>query len=155
MPRAGKVIRGEHLLLEHAKHNLDLIQPRGMDRQPMNADVEAQSERADPRRQLLGCVGRPVIKDQMQHPDPVAPETGKQHPQELLKFAETLALKTPRQCFAPVHQEAREGPPKVRPPPRAWMAAPNLPGGPGPGGLCPATGLPSLDRRFLIRADDN
>ena len=98
--RAVKVIGGKHFLLQDAKHNLDLVQPRGVDRKPMNADVEAQPERANPRRELLGGMGRPVIEDQVKYPDPFAPEAGEQHPQEPLKFAEALPLKTPRQRFA-------------------------------------------------------
>src|SRR4030095_15171509 len=82
---AVKVIWGEHLLLQGAEDNLEFVTPRGMDRKPMNANVEAQPEGIYPRRQLLGRMGRSVIKDQMEYANPFAPEAGEQQPQELLE----------------------------------------------------------------------
>src|SRR4030095_5975145 len=87
-----KVMGGEHLLLQDAEDNLDLIQPRGMDRKPMNANVEAQPEGTYPRRQLLGRMGRSVIKDQMEYAHPFAPEAGGQQPPETLAFSESAAV---------------------------------------------------------------
>src|SRR4030095_16334856 len=110
-----------------------------------------QPECTYPRRRLLGRRGRSVIKDQMEYANPFAPEAGEQQPQELLKFAEALALKTPRQWFTPVHQEGRG---EVQPS-ATLVAIADMHRVPRTRRRCPAAGLPRLDRRLLIRADDN
>ena len=75
--RGVKVIWGQYLLLQQAKDNLNLVQPGGVHRQPMNVDGEGQAERANPRRQLLGGVGRPIVEDQMEDADASAPKAAK------------------------------------------------------------------------------
>src|SRR5262245_26370279 len=45
---AGKVVGYEHFSLPHAEHDLDLVEPGGAHRQPMDADFEAQPERTNP-----------------------------------------------------------------------------------------------------------
>jgi hypothetical protein len=55
--RAGKVVRHQHLPLEDAEHDFDLVQPRGVNRQPMETDLEAQSERTI---QASNCFGARV-----------------------------------------------------------------------------------------------
>ena len=106
--QAGEVIRCQDLLLEQAKDDLNLIEPGRVHGQPMDADVEAEPQGANPGSQLLGRMGGPIIENEMQHANSLAPEAGEEHPQEDLKFAEALALKTPREGFPAMHQEARE-----------------------------------------------
>ena len=151
MVRAGKVIRHQHLPLQHTEHDLDLVEPGGVHRQPMDADLEAQPEREDPGGQLLRSVSRTVILDQMEHANPLAPQAGEQHPQEGLEFSESLPLKTPRQRLPAVHQQAGEqlhGPFPLIPVADMYSMA-------GRGGGRAAGSLSSLDRCLLVRADDD
>jgi len=96
-------------------------------------------------------MGGPVVENQMEDADPSTPETGKEHPQEYLKFDEALALKTPGQGFPGVHQEARKqlhrAFPLVAVAEVHGMAEASRRGFP--------TRLPGLDRRLLIRADND
>ena len=54
-------------------------------------------------------------------------------------------------CFPPVHQEAREELPRSA----TLVAVADMHRVPRTRRRCPAAGLPRLDRRLLIRADDN
>src|SRR2546426_850618 len=64
---ARKVIGSEHVALDLAKDNLDLIQPAGVLGQPVQAHLKGQLQRREPRPELLGGVRGTVVENQMDH----------------------------------------------------------------------------------------
>ena len=86
----GEVTRGQHLALQRREDDLDLIQPGGIDRQPVDADLEWKFQRPDPAPDLLGGMGGAVVQDQVQHPDAFCPQALEDHPEEHLELHEPL-----------------------------------------------------------------
>jgi hypothetical protein len=128
----------------------DLIQPGSIDRQPMEVGGEWQVERPDPGRQALGGMRGAVVQDHVETANPPTPDTAEEHPQEALELDEPLALKAARQGFASVHQQAADQLDRAL----ALIAIRQVQWPAGPRrGRAPAR-LPGLDRRLLVRADD-
>jgi len=149
--RAGEIIGHQHLPLEDAEHDLGLIKPRGVHRQPMDADLEGQAARENPGRQLPRRMGGTVVEDEMKDPDPSAPEAGEEHLQERLKFTEALAFNAARQGLPLVDQQAG----KQLHRPFAVVPVAYTHGEAVASGDCAALGLPGLNRGLLVRADDD
>ena len=63
--RTRKIVRGEDVPLHLAEDDLDLIQPTGVRRQPVNPDFKGQRQRRNPRSQLFRGMRRAVIENQM------------------------------------------------------------------------------------------
>lgn len=150
-PRSVEVIGHEHLLLELAENDLDLVQPGGMDRQPMDLDFEGEGERLDSGRQPLGGMSRAVVQDQVQRSDALTPDAGHEHSPKDLKFDEPLSPKTPRQRFASVDQQAG----KELHGAFSLVAVAEVHRPAGAGGHRVPAGLAGLDGRLLVGADDD
>jgi len=143
-----EVLRGQDVSLEGGEDQLHLIQPGGIDGEPMDADSEGQSEAANPRRDLLGRMGRPVVQDQVQESDLVTPQTAEEHPTELLEVHEALALKTAGEGLSLMDQQRGEEVENTLP-----LVAGADPQGLTCAGSQDATGhLQRLDAGLLIRA---
>src|SRR5262249_46219550 len=100
--------------------------------------------------QALGGMRGAVVQDQVEPAGPPTPHALEEHPPEALELDEALALKTPSQGFAGVHQQAGEqlpGAPTLIPIGQVHGAA-------GPRRRRAPARAPGLDRRLLIRADD-
>jgi len=146
-----KVVRRQDLPLERGEHDFDLIQPGGMDRQPMDMDGERQPEGLDPRLQPLGRVGGPVVHDQVQDADAVAPETLEHHAEKRLEVDEALARPAPGNRLARVDQQPRKQ--LQRPFPLVSISrAQRMP---RTGGRNASRELSGLDRRLLIGTHDD
>ena len=144
-----EVRRRQHMPLESGEHQLHLVQPRGVDGQPMDADGEREPQTANPRLDLLGGVSRPVVQDQVHEADIVTPEAAKEHPEEPLEVHEALALKTAGEGRSLVDQQRGE---------EVENALPFVAGADSHrlarAGRQDATGhLQGLDAGLLIRAD--
>lgn len=148
--RVLKIVRREHVALHMRKNDLNLIQPGGVDRQPVNLDPEWQAEALDPLFDLLGRMGRAVIQDQMQNSDLLAPEAAEEHLEEGLEFfAESFSIKAAGQGFTRMNQkrgEQLDGP-------FALVAVAHQTGTSGSRGTSAAGGLAGLDGCLFIRAD--
>ena len=59
---ARKVIGGEHVMLDFAKNDLDLIEPTGVLGEPVEADLKSQLQRREPCAQLLGAGVGPLSR---------------------------------------------------------------------------------------------
>src|SRR4029434_3356056 len=57
--RTRKIVRGEHVTLHLAEDDLDLIEPTGVRRQPVNPAFKGQCPRRNPRSQLFRGASRP------------------------------------------------------------------------------------------------
>lgn len=84
----------QDLALERREDQFDLIQPRRVDGEPVDANFEGELETTNPRLDLLGRMGRPIVQDEMQHRDPLTPEAAEEHVAEDLEIHEALTLKT-------------------------------------------------------------
>jgi len=146
-----EVLRSQDVPLEGGEDQLHLIQPRGVDGQPMAADCEREAEAPNPGLDLLGGVGRPAVQDQVHEANLMTPEAAKEHPAELLEVHETLALKTPRQRLALMHQQGGE---EIENP--VPFVAGSNPQGLASAGRQDAPGyLQGLEAGLLSRADDD
>ena len=146
-----EVPRGEDVSLESGEDQLHLIQPRGVDGQPMDVDSEREVKAPNPRLDLLGRMGRSVVQDEMEHRDPLTPEAAEEHVAEPLEVHEPLALKTPRQGLALMDQQRGEEIESALP-----CVAGADPQGLAGTGRQDATGhLQRLDAGLLIRTDDD
>jgi len=146
-----EVPRGQDVPLEGGEDQFHLIQPRGVDRQPMDADFEREPESPKPRLELFGGMGRPIVQAQVHEADLLTPEAAQEHLEEPLEVHEALTLKTPRQGFPLMDQqrgeEVQDALPRVA---RAHSQGRTRVGSDDP------TGDPQrLDTRFLIRTDDD
>src|SRR5207342_1844259 len=63
--RTREIVRGEDVTLHFAEDDLDLIEPTGVRRQPVNPDFTCQRQRRNPRSELFGGMRRAVIENQM------------------------------------------------------------------------------------------
>src|SRR5215470_7925759 len=63
--RTRKIVRGKNVTLHLAEDDLDLIEPTGMRRQPVNPDFKGQCRRRNPQAQLFRGMRRAVIENQM------------------------------------------------------------------------------------------
>ena len=80
--RTREIVRGEDIPLHLAEDDLDLIEPTGVRRQPVNPDFTCQRQRRNPRSELFGGMRRAVIEHQMDDLQPCAQGTQKQLPQD-------------------------------------------------------------------------
>ena len=106
--------------------------------------------RPDPGWQAFGGMRGAVVQDQVQTANPPTPDAPEEHPQEALELDEALALKAACQSFARVHQQTAEQ--LNRSPALIAIRQVQRPAGPRRG-RAPVR-LPGLDRRLLVRADD-
>jgi hypothetical protein len=79
---AVEVVGREGLPLQLAEHDLDLVEPGGVDGQSMEVDGERQVERRDPGRQTFRRMRGAIVQDQMQAANAPAPDASEEHPQE-------------------------------------------------------------------------
>src|SRR5262252_2364054 len=63
--RTREIVRGEDVTLHFAEDELDLSEPTGVRRQPVNPDFKCQRQRRNPRSGLVGGMRRAVIENQM------------------------------------------------------------------------------------------
>jgi hypothetical protein len=80
-----EVVGRQGLPLELAEHDLDLVEPGGVDRQPMEVDGKRQVQAREPSRQALGRVCGPVVQDEGQAANPAAPRTAEEQLEEALE----------------------------------------------------------------------
>ena len=88
---ALEVIGRERLPLQLAEDDLDLVQPGGVDGQPMEVDGKWQAQDREPGGQTLGRMRRAVVQDEVQAANPAAPDTTKEQLEEVLELNEALA----------------------------------------------------------------
>lgn len=73
---AGKMVRLEKLALEQTEPDLNLIEPRGIGRKPIELHRQFPfrlgCQFGDPSRELLGCVSRTIIEHQSDRLHPTA-----------------------------------------------------------------------------------
>lgn len=141
---------GQDLSLEQREDQLHLVQPRGVDRQPMDANLEGKAETANPAWQLLRGMGGSAVQDQVEDSDPVAPEAPEEHLTKGLEVHEALALKTASHRLTAMDQQGGE---------EVEDAVPRIAGShahrPARAGGCDTAGrLQDLDAGLLIGADD-
>ena len=105
---ALKVVGRQRLPLPLAEHDLDLVEPGGVDGQPMEVDGKRQAPAREPARQTLGRMRRAVVQDEVQAADPSAPDTAEEQREEALELDEALALEAARQRFPGMHEQAAE-----------------------------------------------
>lgn len=98
----------ENLALKRREDNFDLIQPRGIDRQPMDSYPEGKIERPNPSADLFGRMGGAVVEDQMEYPDSLRPETSEDHLEEVLELHEPLAGEAACHRLSGVDEQPRE-----------------------------------------------
>lgn len=149
--KAFHMSRGQGLALKRGEHQLHLIQPGGVNGEPMDPNLEGQPETANPWLDLLGGMGGPIIQDEMQDRDPLTPEAADEHLAEGLKVHETLALKTAGDRLASMDQQRRE---EVEDTLRR-VAGPDAHRLAGAGSQDAPGRLQGLDARLLIGADDH
>ena len=70
-----EVVGRQGLPLQFAEHDLDLVQPGGVDRQPMEVDGKRQVQAREPRPQALGRVRGAVVQDEVEAANPAAART--------------------------------------------------------------------------------
>jgi hypothetical protein len=87
---AREITGREQVALDFAKDDLDLIEPTRVLGEPVQADLEGQLQRRQPRGKLLGRVGRTVVENQMQDGDPDTERTLKERVQEGFEIDELL-----------------------------------------------------------------
>src|SRR6516165_12476762 len=75
---ALEVVGRERLPLQLAEHDLDLIQPGGVDGQPMDVEGKGQVQAREPGGQPPGRMRGAVVQDQVQAANPAAPDTAEQ-----------------------------------------------------------------------------
>lgn len=98
----------EDLALKRREDDLDLIQPGGIDWQPVDADLEGQPQRPNPATDLLGRMGGAIVQDQMQNSDALGPKALEDHPEERLEFHEPFSLQAAGHRLAGVDQQPGE-----------------------------------------------
>jgi len=98
----------ENLALKRREDDLDLIQPGGIDRQPMDSYLEGKLERSNPSSNLFGRMGGSVIEDQMEDSNVFCPETPEDHLEEVLELHEPLAGEAARHRLSGVDEQPRE-----------------------------------------------
>ena len=147
----SKSLWRQGLPLQLAEHDLDLVEPGGVDRQPMEVDGKRQVQAREPRRQALGRVRGAVIQDEVQAANPAAPRTAEEQLEEALELDEALALEAAGQGVAGVHQQAGEQLHGAS----ALIAIGHVDRAAGVRGRGAPAGLPGLDGGLLIRADDH
>jgi hypothetical protein len=86
------MVWGQNVSLQFAKHDLHLIEPARILRQPVDPHFECEVQARDPAAQLLGGVRRTVIQDQMQHSQPSAVRAREQLFEERLELDESRPL---------------------------------------------------------------
>jgi predicted amidohydrolase YtcJ len=116
----------------------------------MEMDGKRQAEAHEPGRHALGRMRGAVVQDEMQAAHSSAPDAAEEQLEEALELNEALALETASHGLAGVHQQGGEqlhGAP-------ALIAVWHMHRAAGPRRGRAAAGLPGLDGRLLIRADD-
>src|SRR5205823_12584272 len=93
--RTREIIRGEDVPLHLAEDDLDLIQPTGVRRQPINLDRKRQFERRNPGPQLLGGVRRAIVENEMDDLESRPQGALKQFQQKCFKIGECFAAACP------------------------------------------------------------
>ena len=146
----GEMRGGQHLALQRGEDDLHLIQPGGIDRQPVDANREGQLQRSDPPPDLLGGMGGAVVQDQMQHLEALGPEALEQHLEKGLELHEPLARPAPHHRLAGVHEQPRE----EMQDPLAHIAGPIAHRRARLGGVDSACGGSGLHAGLLIGTDD-
>jgi len=63
--RTREIVRGEDLTLHLAEDDLDLIEPTGVRRQPVNPHFKGQLQRRNPGAELFGRMCRAMVENQM------------------------------------------------------------------------------------------
>src|SRR5215468_684691 len=76
--RTWEIVRGEEVTLRFAEDDLDLIEPTGVRRQPVNPDFKGQRQRRNPRSELFRGMRRAIIENQMDNLQACAQGTLKQ-----------------------------------------------------------------------------
>lgn len=147
----GEMTRSQHFALQRRENDLDLIQPGGIDRKPMDADLEGQLQRPNPAPDLLGRMGGTIVQDQMQDTDAFDPEAMENHLEERLELHEPLARQATRHRLSGVDKQPRE---------QMQHSLAHVTGSMAYrlarlGGIDPAGGGSSLHARLLIRANDD
>ena len=103
-----EMVGRQHFSLKFAEDNLDLIQPGGMNRKPVDLDLKRKLQRRDPSGQLFRGMRRAIIEDEMQATDFLTPEASEDRFQETLEVDEVFGGHASRQGFARGHQKRRE-----------------------------------------------
>lgn len=98
----------ENLALKRREDDLDLIQPGGIDWQPVDADLEGQLQRPNPATDLLGRMGGAIVQDQMQNSDALGPKALEDHLEERLEFHESFSPQATGHRLAGVDQQPGE-----------------------------------------------
>lgn len=147
----GEMSGSQHLAFQWREDDLHLIQPGGVDRQPVETDVEGKFQRPDPSADLFGRMGGAVVEDQMQHPNSFGPEAPEDHLEEVLELHEPFAREAARDRLSGVDEQSSE---------QMQDSLANVAGSmahrlAGLGGIDPAGGGPGLHAGLLIRTDDD
>ena len=147
----GEVTRGQDLSLERREDDLDLIQPGGVDRQPVDADLEGKLQRPNPSPDLLGSMGGAVVQNQLEDSEALCPETLEDHLQEVLEFQEALTGEAADHRLSGVDEPSCEQMQDAL----AHVAGSVAHRRAGLGGIDSACGQQGLHAGLLIRADDD
>lgn len=104
----GEMTRGQHLALQRREDDLHLIQPGGVDRQPVDTHLEGKLQRPNPAPDLLGRMGGTIVQDQMQDTDALDPEAMENHLEERLEIHESLTRQATGDRLSRVDEQPRE-----------------------------------------------
>lgn len=100
-----KVSGRKEFPLKGGEDNLRLVQPGGVDWEPMDLNSEGKMKALNPTLNLLGGMGGAVIQNQMKDLNAFRPEAGEYHQEEPLEINETLAFQKADHGFSAVNQK--------------------------------------------------
>jgi len=141
----------QDLPLQWGENDFDLIQPRGIFRQPVDANSVRESQTVDPCIDLFGSVSRSIVENQVQDGDLFGPKTREDRVQKVLEVDETLPVEETGYSLSCVDQESRKEIRNSQP-----LVATTSPQGLARSGCDNAARDPQrLNAGFLVRADND
>ncbi len=141
----------QDLPLQWRENDLDLIQPGGVFRQPVDANNVRKLQTGDPCLDLFRSMSRSIVENQVQDGDLFGPKTREEHVQKVLEVDETLPVEETGDSLSCVDQEPREEIRNSQP----LVATTSLQSLARPGSDNAARDPQRLNAGFLVRTDND